>query len=281
MYHYCFTCWNTESFSTRLSQMELVSYMIAGLEICPKTGKEHIQGYLQSSKRLSFPTIKKILDEKTAHIEVANGSSADNIEYCSKDKKTFIYGQSQQVTAKRKRQGERTDWNQLRDDIKLGKDDAAIAESNPGLFVRNGRGIQQLRRVLAPVPKEFKKKHIIYVWGPPGSGKTRFAHSMDPNAYVLPYSRNTPWWTDYEGQKTVIMDDVQPASYTRGELLTWLDGYPTRVHTAMGGSARYLEADTIILTSNYPPEEIGDSAFIRRICLVVQYYPRGTSQEID
>jgi len=58
--------------------------IVVGLEICPKTKKEHLQCYCKfDKKQRGFNKIKKYFP--TAHIEVAKADANKNVRYCTKD----------------------------------------------------------------------------------------------------------------------------------------------------------------------------------------------------
>lgn len=62
---------------------ELCEYRIEGKELCPKTQKPHIQGYVIFKKKIRFTALKKL--HTNAQWTAANGSGWQNFVYCSKD----------------------------------------------------------------------------------------------------------------------------------------------------------------------------------------------------
>lgn len=60
-------------------------YIIMGKEICPKTKKEHIQGYVEFNEPYRMNRVKKFLGDNTTHLEGTKGTREQNIKYCSKD----------------------------------------------------------------------------------------------------------------------------------------------------------------------------------------------------
>ena len=84
-----------------------------GEEICPKTNRKHIQGWLQLYKKKRLAAMKKILG-KEIHLETARGSAEQNEKYCSKDNKYKSIGD---YTF----QGKRTDLQTLYEEIMAGK----------------------------------------------------------------------------------------------------------------------------------------------------------------
>lgn len=60
-----------------------LKYCIMGRETAPDTGTKHLQGYCVFTTVQRLSSMKKI--HATAHWEQARGSTAQNIEYCSKE----------------------------------------------------------------------------------------------------------------------------------------------------------------------------------------------------
>jgi len=55
-----------------------------GLETCPTTGKQHLQGYMELEKATRLSSLKKTPLGK-AHLEPCKGDASSNIVYCSKE----------------------------------------------------------------------------------------------------------------------------------------------------------------------------------------------------
>lgn len=59
-------------------------YIICGLEVCPKTGRLHWQGYIEYSNAVSLTSAKNAFDCNRVHLEVRRGSRRQAITYCTK-----------------------------------------------------------------------------------------------------------------------------------------------------------------------------------------------------
>lgn len=108
-------------------------------------------------------------------------------------------------------------------------------------------------------------------WGPSGSGKSRSARTDYPGIFV---KEPNEWWTGYNGELEVLIEDVDP--YKRkltGDLKIWSDHYAfkARIH----GGYLHIRPERIVVTSQYSPEEIWQDPktidAIRRRFKVIHY----------
>lgn len=83
--NYAFTVFETEDSKVKPIDEIDCKYIIIGKEICPKTGKDHLQGYVHFKNAITLLSAKKRLGANTAHLEACKGSIQQNIEYCKKN----------------------------------------------------------------------------------------------------------------------------------------------------------------------------------------------------
>lgn len=80
---WCFTAYNTSVEEMKELIGNFGNYLF-GEEICPTTGKNHLQGFIEFSVKTR--PLEKIKN-KNIHWEKIKGSKEDNIKYCSKEGK--------------------------------------------------------------------------------------------------------------------------------------------------------------------------------------------------
>lgn len=108
---WCFTFYPTDPSEYPTELPSRATYLIFGLESCPTTGRQHLQGYVEWDFTASMAHCQKFLRCTWAP---AKGSQEQNIVYCSKENDFVEFGE-------RKLQGQRSDLL----DVKLAIDNGA------------------------------------------------------------------------------------------------------------------------------------------------------------
>lgn len=87
---WCFTSYNIElweEFAGKVERHDVpkkIRYIVFQQEVCPLSGREHIQGYVEFKRSQRMNSVKKILDDNTLHLEPAMGTSIEASNYCKK-----------------------------------------------------------------------------------------------------------------------------------------------------------------------------------------------------
>lgn len=257
---------------------KLSSYFILGKET-GESGTPHIQGFICLKERLRLTQLKMSLSSK-AHFEPTKGSIKSNIEYCSKEKNFVEFGSIPNGRGKSSEdsshKGKDYYGEQFNKFINEDKSDGLykFAEEYPGQFFYHGPTMLMAYHLKQP---DIKRDTICVEWvyGPPGSGKSRYANDKYPKAYMK--DSNTKWWHGYLYQEEAIIEDLAPNFIHINHLLKWFDRYRCRVETK--GGMIPLHVLKFIVTSNYHPAEVyPDSgiqlqALLRRIKLINYPFP--------
>ncbi len=141
----------------------------------------------------------------------------------------------------------------MRDDIRSGMELPAIADTYFGNFLRYNRGIRDYIG-LSQTSRDDQTR-VLVLWGPTGSGKSRFARDTSNiiSNYWLDKNNGTgaTWFDGYYGQPLLVIDEFY-GWVPRDFILRVIDRYPMRVQTK-GGSMNF-RSKTVIITSNLHPE---------------------------
>lgn len=238
---YCWTLNNpTPAEVKRLGEID-VSYLIYGEET-GDSGTPHLQGYVRWKHPKTFMAAKKVLGDRF-HLEVAKGSAAANIKYCSKDGVVTEKGS-------RPEQGKRNDLIKLKDDIKAGKSVMELFEDNTqGMFKYRQSALAYRLECRKKETKRFEPVKVYVLIGEAGHGKTRWAYDNYPDVYDYQYEQGN-WWDGYDGEKAILIDDFY-GGIKYHYLLRLLDGY--KFNIPIKGGFTWKSWDTVIITSNQEP----------------------------
>lgn len=263
---WCFTInnYSDESLEQITALYSRSKFVFYGKEVGLQ-GTPHLQGYcvLKRSQRLAF--VKALLP--TAHLERANGSHEQNIAYCSKENDVTSLGEvpaTQQETNKAN----------ARRQIELAKagDLDTIQEEFPKVFLSRYRVFKELAKDFMSKPDDLAAPCGVWIYGESGSGKTTAARENYGDYF--PKQANK-WWDGYQGQGTVVIEDLDPVHHVLGHhLKLWTDKWSFTAEDK--GSARWLRPMKVVITSQYSIEEVFPDpktcAALNRRCEVIHMH---------
>lgn len=219
-------------------------YLCFGLEIAPETGTKHIQGYIQFKEAQRYTFLQNYFNLQRDgemlrfHIEPANGTPQQNIDYCSKDGDFYHYGEPLS-------QGARTDLIAIKQEV----------SENPRNIKRiveeYGNNYQQVRYAETLLPYYFKPRDlnyppcVLWIFGPSGIGKTKVVY--DNFTDVCSVSSYAWLGTDYLQNTCLLLDDFRMHDLEFHTLLKLTDRYPFTLEYK--GGQIPLNSPYIIITS--------------------------------
>lgn len=236
---YCYTLNNyTADQYDAIQKIESV-YHVGGEEVAPSTGTPHIQGFIYFKNPRAFKSVHK--DLFNAHLEPLRGTPEEASVYCKKENKFFEIGDCP-------KQGRRTDVEIVREQIKDGNGMRGV--------VSVATNLQQIKLAEAILryeePKRDWKPHCVWVHGPTGTGKSKWAHDQFADTSFYRKSGNTgKWWDGYDAHENVIIDDIDRKTFDYKNMLDLLDRYSCQVEVK--GTTRQFLAKRIIITCSISP----------------------------
>jgi len=209
---------------------------------------------------------KKVLPPG-AHIEIAKGSTAENVRYCSKEGAPYERGDMPQC---------RTKVAELSKDkwaaITQAARDSRFEDIPEDVYFRFYLTMKAIARDHQKAPPALPAVCGLWIHGPPGTGKSHAVHVQCPDRYMKPLNK---WWDGYQKQDVVHLDEVDPthAQWIAPYLKRWSDKWPFPAETK--GSSMTIRPKLLVVTSNYSIEEMGfdavtTSAVARRFTQVLK-----------
>ncbi len=243
------------------STWEGVRYLVFQEEICPKSGRHHVQGYIHLSQTKGARPVNTLLKLKHPCVQTCSGTASDNRAYCTDAEKRkpgteiFEYGDCPQG------KGERNDLKRTWDvvvqheslDSALFNADTELATLKFHKHLEWGLGRIKSRRLKNATRSVF----VMVYTGTPGAGKSELACHFDPeHCFTMPppKSQNDLWFGDYDGERTLIIDEFEKSPKPTLSLY-WikkiLDGRPVQLPVKNGH--RWAEWDFVVVTTNHHP----------------------------
>jgi hypothetical protein len=221
----------------------LKEYLICGLEVCPETERTHIQGFVVTQKRVRMTQLKKC--HATAHFEqkYKHATLMDNKQYCSKGGIWYEEGNLPEEPGEM----EKNRWKQAR----LAAETSRFDDIDDQIFIQHLGNLVKIASMKMKKPANLDGVCGLWFWGPSGTGKTTYVNNLYPDAYEKSHDK---WWDGYQGQETVIIDDLGPDQDISTFLKLWGDFKPFRAEVK--GGYQYIRPKRIIVTSNYAPDKI-------------------------
>jgi hypothetical protein len=209
-----------------------------------KKGTPHIQGAIYFKNAKSNRSMKKW--QPRAHLEEMKGSWDDQ-EYCLKDGEVIRdYGVGP-------KQGKRQDLLNVRDAINEGATMEELWDNHFEVMVRSSRAMKEYKDVVDHIKFRTEMPELIWYVGPTGTGKSHRAfEDYNPQTHYLHCAANGKWFDGYEGQETVIFQEVHPNQFTIDDFLVMCDKWPYQVPIRWRAPKHFL-ATRLIFNSLLTP----------------------------
>lgn len=229
--------------------VDKVRYIIFQEEKCPKTNKNHWQGYIELKTPLRIKCVQLLLNLSNAHMEKRKGTRDEAREYCRKSE-SRVCEPIEWGVWESGGQGTRNDIDNL---LKMVSENASlkeIIESDPKTYSKCRNTIKDYQFCcLKEKTKEYRKIEVEVIYGAAGTGKTRYCVENSKDYYKLD-NDTTLWWDGYEGEETLIIDDFY-GDIRYDKLLQILEGYQLRL--PVKGGFTYANWKKVFITSNTAP----------------------------
>lgn len=243
--YWCFTLNNyTEDEQQAVRDLEAESeYLVFGREV-GDSGTPHLQGFIVFPRKKRRSAVSRLIPR--AHLEMKRGTVQQAADYCKEDGDFEEFGEPPEDQVEKSK----TDWAAVLIAAKEGDFDSIP----PCAYIHCRRTLKEIRRevLTASCPPNLVAPCGIWLTGPAGSGKSLYARTTWPDAYLKPINK---WWDGYAGEETVILEDWDHSnSATLHNLKIWADAY--QFPAEIKGDTIKLRPKRIVVTSNFTIEEL-------------------------
>lgn len=241
-------------FTLRERFNDAIEYMVVSQEEHKQTSGLHLHCFIlfKETRRVKGEdfTIQVVQTTYVAHIEGVRSIKA-TIKYTKKDGNFVEFGKSPII----KKEEERRDKLRFMTEHNIN----TIMES--GMFslseIRNAIFIKSEIEKSKFTWPSYKKRIVYWYWGPTGTGKTRTAvrdAELLHTKWTIISGDLKTFMNGYNGEESVIIDDIRKGTMRFEQLLRILDGYRLIVNVK-GGQKEWL-AERIWITCPQPPHHL-------------------------
>lgn len=214
-------------------------YLIYQGEVCPKTGRNHIQGYLRFSRVQRWEQVMEwfsVYTRKKVWTIISEGSEEQNRIYCTKStkdgkpmevwKEPVELGDYQPTKGKR---GGRSDLLEVTAAVTAGATRHEIAQLYPVQFVKYYKGLDELRRELKSAPPPVRSVDVQVLWGETATGKSHRVRTKYPDSLIVtpgPYPFDM-----YYDHDVIVFEEFDWTKWSVHEMNSYLDKWKCPLHT--------------------------------------------------
>lgn len=256
-------------------------YIIYQGEVCPDTGRQHMQGYVRFSKVQRWVQVGEWFSQysrKPVWHKLAKGTEEQNKSYCTKTVKdgkpmevwlpTVEYGEYKSDAGK---QGKRTDLLSTCEAIAGGATPRDIAEQFPTTFVKYHAGLEKFRETLKPPPEPFRDLDVQVLWGDTATGKSHRVRTKYPDAYIVVPGRYP--FDQYSDETVVVFEEFDWTQWNITDMNRYLDKWKCPLQCRYNNKyAKWTKV--FILANTHPGDWYGNvphraiqEAFNRRLTI--------------
>lgn len=233
-----------------------VEYACWQLEACPKTGREHFQGYVCLRKKLRRAPLKHLL-QTIGYVKQCGGTPRDNVIYCSKSLTSL--SEVFEVGIFPSGKGNRTDLDDVHKALQTGLTRRAYRDEYFSTWIRFPNLVENYQ-AHGSLPRDGSTPtKATVILGRPRLGKSTFAHKLCLELAIAAgdtdFFRKPPgkWWNTYAGEKVVYIEEMR-GSHSKFDLWKqYLD--PFKLLSENKNGHVDISAKHFVMTSNYCPTQ--------------------------
>lgn len=190
-----------------------LAYLRGQKEIGTNTGFRHWQLLAAYKRPQRLAAVKRTFGP-TCHAEMGRSDAAR--EYVWKEDTRVPDTQFEFGTFSMRR-NEETDWNMVRE-LAMNGNLTEVGSRYPDILVRHYSNLRNISADNAVRPAHLPGSSGVWIYGPPGVGKSHYARQRWPDYYDKGLNK---WWTGYKDEPFALLDDVDHENARFLGLLTY------------------------------------------------------------
>jgi len=229
---------------------KLIEYVIA--RELHEDGNPHMHCFILLDRECRAKKDVRLFDINGHHPNIQSTRSCKAVvKYCTK-KEDYLTNIEKKV--KRYHEEELNNRRQIAEELLKGKKLPDLVEANPSLLFGYARLKQDIQSYMLDKTKPEDLDDVCGLWigGPSGSGKSTIAFTRFGDYY--PKGKNK-WWCGYNGEGTVVLDDVDESWKDTLYYWKWWFGKWSFLGETKNGTLR-LRPRKVIVTSNFTLDEL-------------------------
>lgn len=240
-------------------------YLIYGREICPNTGRNHLQFFFQREQKIRADTVGRRLGCTLFPLRRSVSEAINYIIENPEKPDPDFYEEGPRPSSYRSRAGANRTDHRPSNDRKLetnrelvelarqGRFDT-IEEKYPGRYLVS---YNVLRKIFYDNIKRPKKDLVrgLYIRGKSGCGKSRWLRSHFEDESCYPYNKIASFFERYNLETTLTIDDLdKDHRWILGHLKIWCNENLALLNVKHGSCWSYFKQ--VIITSQYKVHDI-------------------------
>lgn len=249
---WCFTYFNYTPELEQLIQRIPFDYLVYGHEVCPTTGRPHLQGYIYfKNARFGSAVLDLFPMSVNMTLLCCNGSTEENYIYATKDKTDIVELGTKPRNYKRSEVSKYDARKELYNHIIQDNTPLSSLAADGIIHITQVPLLKKAKAIIHSELPPFQRDDVCGMWiyGAPGIGKSHYVRNNFISSHIYIKQQNK-WFDGYEGQAIILLEDLDTPCLTH-YLKIWADKWPCSGEIK-GGSVN-LQHTLFVVTSNYLP----------------------------
>ena len=248
-----------KSFYQKLLEITSLICLIMGIEICPTTKKVHAHLLIGLNESMRYATMKRYVNNAQLRHLQGDAAIVAWYDYVVKafskvihPNRIMMWGNGVVISKKQNlMRNQKRNHRDLFYENRKAIEDGRFEDIDPVFRFDNMSKINKWYLEQHKAAIKVSHDRLVFIWGEPGVGKTSlFSRNIDPSNIYWKNPSNR-WWCGYRDQAIVIIDEITPKDFMSGNINWNIIGDRNEVFVEVKGAQVPLQAQWVIVISNY------------------------------